>query len=227
MNNIILSMVAAILFVLVFGKAIKKYPLIFYILGIIIGICIIYISIIDIKVPDYLGKLYSVFKKGAFPTSLFIIVMYTGALNPKWKITKYLMRIRAELSILASFIILSHNISYGFFGQKGSYFTKLLQGASAFKPPQRFYAAIISIILIIIMIPLLITSFKSVRKKMSSAAWKNLHKLAYVFYALILTHVLVLWLPGYPKHFYDCMCYIVLFAIYLILKIVKKTVWSK
>ena len=62
-------------------------------------------------------------------------------------------------------------------------------------PKYQFVAGILSIIMILIMLPLCITSFKSVRKKMKGVTWKKLQRLAYVFYALIYAHVLVLLIP--------------------------------
>ena len=50
--------------------------------------------------------------KGFVSTALFILVMFAGALSKKWGITKKLLRVRAEMAILASILILPHFIIY-------------------------------------------------------------------------------------------------------------------
>lgn len=216
--NILYSILGVTIFSLIFQKFIKKYPKLFFIISILISIIVLInrSSLINIPKNFFISNIV----KGALPSGIFILIMYIGALNNNWKITKRLKAIRAELSIIACIMILAHNISLGFTG-KSAYFINLVNGVSAFKPPQRFYAALISLVLILIMIPLFITSFKSIRKRMSQKSWNNLHKLSYLFYLLILVHVLVLWIPSYPKHFTDVIIYIAIYLVYLILKIIK------
>ena len=55
-------------------------------------------------------------------------------------------------------------------------------------------ATIITLILISMMLPLMITSFKCVRNKMKAKNWKNLQKLAYPFFYLIYVHLMVLFM---------------------------------
>lgn len=50
--------------------------------------------------------------------------------------------------------------------------------------------------MIAIMLPLFITSFKRVRRRMKPGNWKRLQRLAYVFYGLMYIHVLLLNLRG-------------------------------
>lgn len=216
--NIIYSLILVIAFALLFQKLIKNYSLIFYFASAVISFGIILLKGFNIDIPKNFITVSLL--KGAIPTAMFILVMFIGALNNKWKITKYLNSIRAEIAIMGCIIILGHNISFGFMG-KGSYFLNLINGVNAFKPPQRFYAAIVSLILVVIMIPLMITSFKCIRKKMSQKSWNKLHKLSYVFYFLILLHVLVLWIPSYPKHFKDVLIYSIIYVIYFIMKMIK------
>ena len=91
---------------------------------------------------------------------------------------KLLFPIRAELSIIACILTLAHNIIFGryhfvalFTNPKSMSFNMLL-------------AAIVSLMLIAIMLPLMITSFPNIRKKMKYKSWKNLQRFAYAFYGL-------------------------------------------
>ena len=91
--------------------------------------------------------------------------MYTGALKNGSKLMKLLFPIRAELSIIACILTLAHNIIFGryhfvalFTNPKSMSFNMLL-------------AAIVSLMLIAIMLPLMITSFPNIRKKIKYKSW--------------------------------------------------------
>ncbi len=129
------------------------------------------------------------------------------------------MPIRAELSIMASILTLGHNIAFGV-----SYFGFLFKSPEIL-PLNQLLASIVSIIMIIIMIPLFITSFYSIRKKMNGKSWKNLQKLAYVFYALMYIHVLLLAIPyalkGRSGYTLMVVVYSIIFCSYFALRVSK------
>lgn len=66
--------------------------------------------------------------------------------------------------------------------------------------------------MICIMIPLFITSFKSVRRKMSAKNWKKLQRAAYVFYALIYVHIMLLSVPMYMRGITTYMANIIVYT---------------
>lgn len=174
-------------------KFIKKFDKAIYIVTILISVAVIYATKVGIgsEFTSTIMKdwIWPMFSRGALATALFVIVMYTGALpNGSWLIKK-LMPIRAELSIIATILTLGHNISFGF-----TYF-KMLFTTPEILPVNQLLATICTIVMMIIMIPLCITSFKSVRKKMDPKSWKKLQRWAYVFYALIYIHVMILVIP--------------------------------
>lgn len=136
---------------------------------------------------------WPLFARSALSTALFAAVMYAGAVPHGSRLMKTLMPIRGELSIIASILTLGHNIAYG-----KTYFRML------FTRPERLalnqlLAAVCSLVMLCIMLPLFITSFKCVRRKMKGRTWKKLQRLAYGFYGLIYVHVLLLTLPGAQK----------------------------
>ncbi len=134
-------------------------------------------------------NLLYLFSKGGMTSALFIIVMILGILPRKSKFRKRVMPIRAELSIIASILTLGHNFTYG-----KHYFTALFLGKTL--SPRHVYASIISIVMIAIMLPLFITSFNCVRKRMRAATWKKLQRSAYAFYFLLWLHVTILYLSS-------------------------------
>jgi len=120
----------------------------------------------------------------------FTIVMFIGVLDTETNTRKLLAPIRAELSILASILSIGHVINYG-----EAYLGQLLYNTQNM-PSLRISTTIIAIILVVLLIPLAITSLKIVRKKMNQQKWKGLQRLSYLFYGLIFVHVVLALLPA-------------------------------
>jgi DMSO/TMAO reductase YedYZ heme-binding membrane subunit/uncharacterized protein with FMN-binding domain len=183
----ILSLVLALLLVLLLGDCIKKYANIFYIISVLISLAVIIITWCNISLPAFVSsRILPIFARGGLAGALFVIVMVTGALPNGSKAIKRLMPIRGQLSIMASILTLGHNIAYG-----KTYFVLLFTNASNM-PMYQVLAACCSIVMLIIMLPLFITSFMTVRRKIKAKKWKQLQRLAYIFYALLYCHVILL-----------------------------------
>ena len=163
--------------------------------------------------------IWPIFARSALSTALFAAVMYAGAVPNGSKLMKAVMPIRGELSIIASILTLGHNISFGL-----TYFRLLFTQPDCL-PVNQLLAAICSLVMLCIMLPLFITSFKCVRKKMKGSSWKKLQRLAYGFYALIYIHVLLLTLPGAQKgngsYLLTVVVYSVVFLTYGALRVCK------
>jgi DMSO/TMAO reductase YedYZ heme-binding membrane subunit len=127
--------------------------------------------------------------------------MFTGALNPKWKITIRLKAIRAVYSILGFVLLIVHPLNY---------VSEVLAQTRSIP----WYG----LIAFVIMIPLFITSYISVRKKMKPQTWKNLQKFAYLSYGLILVHLIIQ--ASSPQ---NRVVVIILFISYGILKFIRET----
>lgn len=185
--TILTSLIAATAFSWFAAKAIKQRAVWFYGGALVMAAAVVYCGWTGVKFPSWVQTwLWQPFSKGAFATSLFIVVMYMAALPNGSAAIKRLMPIRAELSIIASILTLAHNASFGKY-----YFVKLFTEPSALNTP-RLLAAICSVIMICILLPLFVTSFKTVRRRMSAKRWKRLQRWAYLFYALIYIHVMLL-----------------------------------
>ncbi len=114
------------------------------------------------------------FIKGFVGFAFFYVVMVTGALNPNWKLTKKLRSVRAPYSILGFVLLMSHPLNY------------VAEVLSKQRDIPYFGVAAF-----VIMIPLFITSYMAVRKKMKAQAWIKLQRWAYLSYALVLIHLVV------------------------------------
>lgn len=215
---LIISLVLAVAFVFLCGKVLKKHPILFYSGA---GIIIIVLALIPFEgVPDFVNNyILALFRRGSLATAIFIIVMYTGALKNGSALMKKLIVIRGELSIMASIMILCHNI---FFGK--IYFVRLFTSALTM-PVTQFLAAIASLLMLVIMIPLTIMSFPKVRKKMKPKLWKRLQRFAYVFYALIYIHIFLLTYSSAQARRGDyalsLILYTIIFGVYLVMRVRK------
>ena len=179
-----------------FGKGIRKYSTMLYILAIVISLIF---SIASFFLFDKI-KVMEMFVHGYIGFSLLFIVMFTGALNKKSILSKRLTSIRKEYSIIGFIFIIPHAIKY---------IIELFNNNS-----EIYYW--IGLIAFVIMIPLFITSFSKIRSKFKYPVWKKLHRWSYLAYTLIFVHVLLV------AETRDMIVYIVMFTPYFILKLIKE-----
>lgn len=140
------------------------------------------------------------FIKGYVGFAFLYVVMVKGALNPKWKITKRLQAVRGVYSIIGFVLLMVHPLNYAI---------EVLQQTRSIP----WYG----LISFVIMIPLFITSYIVVRKKMKPQSWKKLHKFAYPSYALILVHLFIQ--ASSPQ---NRVVVVLLFVMYGVLRIIKE-----
>ena len=164
-------------------------PTIFRWCGVSLPVNFVGIPVLGVILRDYIHM-------GVLGHPLLIIIMYMGALDPKIPFVKKLMSIRKELSIIVGFPVLTHSLvrvannfttPLQFFTDKKTYLannpvaSELGAGISSF-------SLVLGIVMLVIFIPLWITSFDSVRKRMGAAKWKKLQKWSYVLYATLFIH---------------------------------------
>jgi uncharacterized protein with FMN-binding domain/DMSO/TMAO reductase YedYZ heme-binding membrane subunit len=129
---------------------------------------------------------------GALGTALFIFVMVVGAFPNGHPFVKRVMPVRGELSILACLLTLGHNLSYG-----KRYLTPGYLFSGPITPTK--VAGWVSAVSIALMLVLTVTSVKAVRRRFPPRAWKALQRWAYLFYALVYLHVLLMTIPNIPR----------------------------
>lgn len=214
----LISLCVAVIFVAMCRKSLKKCPNVFYTAAVVITIVTACYSFP--VAPNWIQNYnIALFRKGTLAMALFVIVMYTGALKNGSALIKLLMPIRAELSIFATILTLTHIIFYG-----KTYFKYL------FTAPEKLgilmiVATSLSIIILFILIPLFVTSFPRIRKKMNAKKWKILQRTAYVFYALIYIHVMIFsvsyaW-KGRSGYAFSAVLYSLVFLVYAAMRIRK------
>ena len=215
---ILVSLVLTLIFALGCQGAIRKHAGAFYTLAVLIVIAEVLYYQLGWRdaAPEWLtNHIVNPFKRGALSTAMFMVIMYVGALDAKRPAVRKLMGVRGQLSIIACILTLGHNIIYG-----KKHFVMLFTNPAEMKP-QTMAAAIISIVMIAVMIPLMVTSFKTIRGKMRGGDWKKLQRLAYVFFGLIYVHVMVLFIPKFEKKWMDIVLYTAIFGVYLVLRVAK------
>lgn len=207
---------------LTFTKSIKKLSYVYYsIFGVIAIITSIYEILritSNMKLDVFLLTIEKTSIRGLISISFFILVMYAGALNSRWSITKKLLSIRAELAILGSITMLPHGIIY--FAR--FIILKLPKIISEGTFPVLYFSYIgVGIIGFIVMIPLFITSIKKIRKKMKGIQWKKLQRWAYLFYLLAYVHILLVLFNEKELDWLRIATYTIIFGGYVSLRFIK------
>ena len=212
----LISLIVVAVFILACHKVLRKHPLPFYIGTVVIALAVIICTFAGVRFPAWFTSyVWPLFAQSGLSGAMFVAVMYAGALPNSTKAVKTLLPIRGELSIMASILTLAHNISYG-----RTYFVRFFD-----LPWYQMVAAVCSMVMILIMLPLFITSFKPVRKKMKAKSWKKLQRLAYGFYGLMYAHIMFLMVPlalrGRSGYLFSIALYTIVFVGYAVLRIEK------
>lgn len=215
--HLIYSLVIVTALILILPDSIRKWSKLFY--GLAYGISAL-VTVYEIfrltngyKIGGFIGILEKIFMKGNVAMAFFLLVMFAGALNKKWGITKKLLSIRAEMAILGSILVLPHCIMYVV-----RFINKIMTG----KQITALYVVyiIVGIVAFLMMIPLFVTSFKKFRMNMNFKKWKRLQRLAYPFYFLVYVHIMLALLNN-KIDLVKVITYTVLFVVYFILKILN------
>jgi len=122
-----------------------------------------FVMLFDVKVVNTL------IESGHISLALFLLVMFAGVFGKKSLFYKRILLVRGDLAIIGFILLIPHAIKRLPLALYGYNFTGMIAG--------------------IIMLPLIVTSFMSIRKKMRPKNWKNLHKLAYLAYFMIYIHI--------------------------------------
>ena len=213
---VILTLLCSLAFFHFFGKAVKKKPAVLY------GICIL-LSLASIFYPREGGLPFldfffqKIMQRGILAGSLFILVMIAPVLPKRFSGRKTIYLLRGEMAISASLITVAHNLAFG-----GKYFGAVFFGQGHISLME-LHAAIVSCLMILLLIPLTITSFQTVRRKMQAKTWKKLQNWSYLFYLLLYLHIFFIYqgalLRGKGEYFFTLMLYSFLFGFYGFLRI--------
>ena len=158
-----------------------------------------------------------IMQRGILAGALFIWVMQAPVLPRSFAGRKTIYLLRGEMAICASLITLAHNLAFG-----GKYFGALFLGQGHISLME-LHAAIVSCLMILLLIPLTITSFQTVRRKMQAKTWKRLQNWSYLFYLLLYLHIFFIYqgalIRGKGEYFFALMLYSFIFGFYGFLRI--------
>ncbi len=223
----LISLLGACAFVWLCAKPLKRHPVLFYCGSAMLTIAVFVLGRMHLQgVPPFVSTyVIGSFTRGTFAAALWCVVAWMGALPNGSAAIKKLMPVRGELSIFAAIVTLSHAVTYSI-----TYIQRLLL-ENADSSMDFILTCIVSLLLMLIMIPLTVMSFKAVRRKMKPKTWKAIQRTAYLFYALIYVHVLVILLPrawmGREGTFLSILVYSSVFLGYAVMRIRKYILMRK
>lgn len=216
----LMAILTAILFVLIFEKPLKKNPVPFYLIFAGSSLAVVIVDRLGISFEGFFGNyIYPLFSKATLGAGFFVLVMYAVTFKNGSRAIKLLMSLRGELSIIASILTLGHIVAYGI-----TYLSRLFTAPSKMQPVV-LTATIFSVVMVVVLMPLFITSFKKIRRKMNPLKWKKLQRFAYGFYFLVYLHVVLFnitaALRGSERSIINVSVYSAVFLWYLICRILK------
>ena len=213
----LITLICTIVVVIVLKPAIKKAPLAWYALALVL--VVLYLMGTQGVLPGVLkSAVFLLMQKGMLAMALFAVVMYIGVFPIDSKPRKYLTPIRAELSIIACILIFGHMAAYAM-----SYAPRVF-GASAVNTFV-MVGLVFALLLTVLWLVLGVTSFNGVKAHIAAHTWTKVQKWAYLFYALMYAHVLAMLLPGAlnggASALQSVVVYTVVFVVYAVARIAR------
>ena len=188
-------------------KQIRRRPVFFYLFFVLLSLLSIFLPK-QLTVPPLAYLVNRLLRRGVLAGAMFLWVMYAIVLPQKSRLQRVMMTLRAQIAIGASILTLAHNIAYG-----QRYFVLLFTNAGKLKSYE-LIASCFSLAMILLLLPLTVTSFQVVRRKMNAKRWKQLQRLSYLFYGLLYLHICFIYTGGLRKGKSE---YLVQFALYTLL----------
>ncbi len=218
--ELVYLLVGTVAFAWLFRAPIRKAPWVFYVLAILLDLLLL--ANWTTTLPVWLVKILSpLMQKGGLGVAFFILVMWIGVFPRSGTISKAFRPIRGELSIIACLLIAGHMVIYLM-----AYIPRVF-GTGAVKPAV-MSAFVIACLLLVLILVLGFTSFRFVKRHMHARTWKKLQSWAYVFYALVLAHVLLMIGPsalaGNERSVIAAIFYGITFGGYIVARIVRAVV---
>ena len=215
----LIALIVAVLFAAFLSPALRKAPLPFYLAAALLAAGAAVAAQLDMESDLLLDWVLPLFNRGAAAAAFWALVMWAGALPRGSRAGKRLLAVRGELSSFAAILTLCHAVLRGLM-----YLRQLLR--PRFSPDGVFLATCLTVLLLLlIMLPLTVLSFKAVRRRMAAKRWKHIQRLAYLFYGLIYIHVLILYLPpalqGLRGYGFSVLLYSALWLSYLVFRLRK------
>lgn len=213
--DFVLVLVVTTALVWVLRKPIKKLPILFYAITILLNV--VYIATLYMTLPELAREgIFLLMQKCTLALALFTVVMYIGVFDKDSKISHELRPIRSELSIMACFLAIGHMVVY-----LTAFLPRVMAGVGMAGNFMLFFVT--AVVLLALLVVLGVTSFQFVKRHMSAQSWIKLQKLAYLFFGLIFVHLVSILLPaavnGGTTAMISIGVYVVLFGAYAALRV--------
>lgn len=170
-----------------YNKEIRLNSIVLYVIAVIL-------SVLTFQVHDTIP--FTLISNGYIGFAFLLVVMFTGAIHKGSKLKSQLRSVRREYAILAFIFSIPHALL--------SIYNSFLDIG---------YFEIFGLLTFIFMIPLVISSIKSIKNNMKSSSWIKLHRLAYFVFVLFFIHLITV------SSIVTTILYCVLFGSYLFLKL--------
>lgn len=208
-------LIATIAFCFAFHKVIQMFPVAFYFLAFCMDAA--YAAGAAGLLPHEASiALMPLMQKCTLSLAFFFVVMGIGAFTPNGAVGSRLRPIRAELSIIACILAMGHMFVY-----LQTYLSGITSGAT--HSSNVIASLVVALALLALLSVLGITSLGLVKRRMGKQKWASLQKWAYVFFALVLVHLLLMLTPsalkGSQTAFVALAMYLALFAAYGIARV--------
>jgi DMSO/TMAO reductase YedYZ heme-binding membrane subunit len=211
--SLAVTFITAIIITAIIRKPLKRYPVVFYAIAVVFCVAGIYLTWHP-HPSTIVRAVVFVIQKGQLGFSFFAIVMFIGVLDKKSAIRRSFTPVRAELSIIASILILGHLVPYAINYLSASILSlrlTILMSLTA------------ALLLTILLLVLTVTSFNFIKRQIAAERWKTIQRFSYLFFGLIFLHLLgymlIPVLNGSFEALFKVGTYFVIFTAYLILRL--------
>ena len=213
----LITLLCTTLACIVLRPVIRKVPWLFYALAVAVVVAFFAGTTLDLPRDARMAMVFMM-QKCMLATALFVVVMYIGVLPKSSKARHWMQPLRGPLSIVACILALGHMVRYFM-----TYITRVMGGGAV--AANVMVSFVIAIVLFALLIVLGVTSFNAIKKRMDARLWKRIQWFAYIFYALVYVHLLIMLGPaalaGGKNALISAGIYTVVFGAYLALRIVK------
>lgn len=212
-----LIQLATVAFCLVLYRSIRQHA-VWYYAGSIALVGLFFLGQF-VALPGLISQpLFYLMQQCMLGMAFFVVVMFVGALPKTSKAGQKLRSIRGELSIIAWILCLGHLIYLAVIPRLVDIALRL-----GFAMPLTVIGLVTSVVLLVLLLVLGVTSFRFVKKHMSSKSWKAVQWWAYPFYALVYAHLLLMLAPavssGSVTPLVTAAVYTLIFGGYLVLRV--------
>lgn len=224
--DILPELALVLAFALACGPCLRARPLPFYVAFWVAGAA----TLLSDRIPAFAQSMVQLIAGSYAGVAFYLLVMFAGALPSHWRVTKSLLSVRSELSIIGGIVVLFHTIRVVFLVPLSfSAYWGMIWGPAALA--MLVACGIIGPALVACFLVPWVASFRFVRRRMSHRTWKRVQLLAYPFMALMLLQGLFLGLghaiylgpsgPGFLKYALTAALYGALLVAYAWLRVAK------